>query len=99
MNEPEKLIPPHGGYRKLKSFQVAQLAYDVTVRFCDRYIDRRSRTHDQMVKAARSTGAPKRQRAAAVQDAGARFDGRSLFGGYGFFENALAVEGFPLPFA
>ncbi len=54
MNEPEKLIPPHGGYRKLKSFQVAQLAYDVTVRFCDRYINPRSRTHDQMVQAARS---------------------------------------------
>ena len=54
MNEPEKLIPLHGGYRKLKSFQVAQLAYDVTVRFCDRYISPRSRTHDQMVQAARS---------------------------------------------
>ena len=27
MSEPEKLIPVHGGYRKLKSFQVAQLAY------------------------------------------------------------------------
>src|ERR1044072_6552089 len=53
MNE-QSLIPPHGGYRKLKSFQVAQLAYDVTVRFCDRYIDKRSRTHDQMVQAARS---------------------------------------------
>jgi four helix bundle suffix protein len=51
---PEKLIPLHGGYRKLKSFQVAQLAYDVTVRFCDRYISPRSRTHDQMVQAARS---------------------------------------------
>jgi four helix bundle suffix protein len=38
----------------LKSFQVAQLAYDVTVRFCDRYIEKRSRTHDQMVQAARS---------------------------------------------
>jgi four helix bundle suffix protein len=50
----EPLIPPHGGYRKLKSFQVAQLAYDVTVRFCDRYVERRSRTHDQMVQAARS---------------------------------------------
>ena len=54
MAEPEKLIPPHGGYRKLKSFQVAQLVYDVTVRFCDRYIEKRSRTHDQMVQAARS---------------------------------------------
>src|SRR5437660_12128415 len=54
MAEPEKLIPPHGGYRKLKSFQVAQLVYDVPVRFCDRYVSRRSRTHDQMVQAARS---------------------------------------------
>ena len=52
--QPEPLIPKHGGFRNLKSFQVAQLAYDVTVRFCDRYIDRRSRTHDQMVQAARS---------------------------------------------
>jgi len=50
----EQLIPKHGGYRKLKSFQVAQLTYDVTVRFCDRYINKRSRTHDQMVQAARS---------------------------------------------
>ena len=54
MMEKEPLIPKHGGYRKLKSFQLAQLVYDVTVRFCDRYIDRRSRTHDQMVQAARS---------------------------------------------
>lgn len=50
----ELLIPKHGGYRKLKSFQVAQLIYDITVRFCDRYIEKRSRTHDQMVQAARS---------------------------------------------
>lgn len=50
----DSLIPKHGGYRKLKSFQVAQLCYDVTVRFCDRYIEKRSRTHDQMVQAARS---------------------------------------------
>lgn len=50
----EKVIARHGGYRRLKSFQIAQLVYDVTVRFCDRYIDVRSRTHDQMVQAARS---------------------------------------------
>ncbi len=50
----EQLIPTHGGYRKLKGFQVDQLAYDVTVRFVDRYIDRFSRTRDQMVQAARS---------------------------------------------
>jgi four helix bundle protein len=49
----EPLIPKHGGYRKLKSFQLAQLIYDVTVRFCERYIDHRSRTRDQ-VQAARS---------------------------------------------
>ncbi|MGD0614446.1 MAG: four helix bundle suffix domain-containing protein [Verrucomicrobiota bacterium] len=48
------LIPAHGGYRHLISFQVAQLVYDVTVRFCDRYVNERSRTHDQMVQAARS---------------------------------------------
>ena len=52
--EPEPLIPKHSGYRKLKSFQIAQLCYDVTVRFCDRYLSPRSRTHDQMVQAARS---------------------------------------------
>ena len=51
---PEPLIPLHGGYRKLKSFQIAQLAFDVTVRFADRYISPRSRTHDQIVQAARS---------------------------------------------
>ncbi len=54
MAGPDSLIPKHGGYRNLKSFQIAQLIYDVTVRFCDRYIDPRSRTHDQMVQAARS---------------------------------------------
>ncbi len=50
----EELIPKHGGYRKLRTFQIAQLIYDLTVRFCDRYINPRSRTHDQMVQAARS---------------------------------------------
>ena len=50
----EELLPKHGGYRKLKSFQVARLVYDVTVRFCEHYVDRRSRTGDQMVQAARS---------------------------------------------
>ncbi len=54
MTANEPLIPKHGGYRKLKSFQVAQLIFDVTVRFCDRYIDKHSRTRDQMVQAARS---------------------------------------------
>jgi four helix bundle suffix protein len=50
----EGFIPPHGGYQKLLSYQKAQIVYDATVYFCDRFIDRRSRTHDQMVQAARS---------------------------------------------
>ena len=54
LNSNDPLIPLHGGYRNLKTFQLSQLLYDVTVRFCDRYIDKRSRTHDQMVQAARS---------------------------------------------
>ena len=49
-----RLIPPHGGYRKLRSFQSAQLVYDATVIFCERFVDKHSRTHDQMVQAARS---------------------------------------------
>jgi four helix bundle suffix protein len=49
-----RLIAPHGGYRELKSYQNAEIVYDATARFCDRFIDRRSRTHDQMVQAARS---------------------------------------------
>lgn len=48
------LIPAHGGYRKLRSFRCAQLVYDLTVVFCERFIDKRSRTRDQMVQAARS---------------------------------------------
>ena len=50
MPEPEKLIPLHGGYRKLKSFQVAQLAYDVTVRFCDPCIEECSRKNTPVPK-------------------------------------------------
>ncbi len=54
MHGAHDLIPPHGGYRKLRSFQCAQTVYDATVLFCDRFVDKRSRTHDQMVQAARS---------------------------------------------
>ena len=49
-----RLILPHGGYRKLRSFQAARLVYDGTVVFCQRFIPKSSRTHDQMVQAARS---------------------------------------------
>lgn len=50
----DKLIPKHGGYANLKSFQMARLIFDITLRFCNKFIDTRSRTHDQMVQAARS---------------------------------------------
>jgi len=52
--ESSQLIPPHGGYRELQSYQMSEIVYDATVNFCNRFIDRRSRTHDQMVQAARS---------------------------------------------
>jgi restriction system protein len=52
--ESPSLIPPHGGYRDLKSYQMAEIVFDATVVFCDRFIGKRSRTHDQMVQAARS---------------------------------------------
>jgi len=51
---PKGFIPPHGGYRKLLSYQRAEVVYDATVRFCARFLDRRDRTVDQMVQAARS---------------------------------------------
>ena len=47
-------IPVHGGYEHLLSFQKARIVYDGTVRFCERFLDRRDRTVDQMVQAARS---------------------------------------------
>jgi restriction system protein len=49
-----RLIPPHGGYQGLQSYKMAEIVYDATVAFCDRFVNRRSRTHDQMVQAARS---------------------------------------------
>jgi len=45
---------PSGGYRQLRSYRVAEALYDATVAFCDRFIPKSSRTHDQMVQAARS---------------------------------------------
>ncbi|MDA8084602.1 MAG: four helix bundle suffix domain-containing protein [Nitrospiraceae bacterium] len=53
MTDPQ-LIPPHGGYADLQSYKMAEIVYDATVVFCDRFISTRSRTHDQMVQAARS---------------------------------------------
>ena len=49
-------LRPSGGYRKLRSYQMATVIYDATVSFCERFVDKRSRTVDQMVQAARSCG-------------------------------------------
>ena len=53
-HEKSALIPPHGGYRELQSYQMAEIVFDGTAAFCNRFVDRRSRTNDQMVQAARS---------------------------------------------
>ncbi len=47
-------IPTHGCYENLLSYRKAEIVYDATVWFCDRFVDKRSRTRDQMVQAARS---------------------------------------------
>src|SRR5436190_17971481 len=47
-------IPPHGNYRELLSYQKAEIVYDLTYRFCQRFLARGDRTIDQMVQAARS---------------------------------------------
>jgi len=47
-------IPPHGGYANLLSYRKAEIVYDATVYFCDRFFEKRDRTCDQMIQAARS---------------------------------------------
>jgi four helix bundle suffix protein len=53
-NPPERFIPPHGGYEDLLSFQKARIVFDGTVWFCGHYLEKRDRTYDQMIQAARS---------------------------------------------
>jgi len=50
----EGFIPAHGGYRDLLSYRKLVIVYDGTVRFCERFLERRDRTVDQMIQAARS---------------------------------------------
>ena len=50
----EKFIPKHGGYESLLSYQKAKIVYDGTMLFCGRFLNKRDRTVDQMVQAARS---------------------------------------------
>lgn len=50
----ERVLPVHGNYRELRSFQKAEIVFDLTYRFCARFLAMRDRTVDQMVQAARS---------------------------------------------
>jgi len=42
------------GYKTLLIYRLAVTIYDFTVIFCNQYIDKKSRTYDQMIQAARS---------------------------------------------
>ena len=53
-NHSEDYKNSEGGYKSLPFFQQSEIIYDFTVEFCDLYIDKYSRTRDQMVQAARS---------------------------------------------
>lgn len=50
----DSLLPPHGNYAQLLSYQKAEVVYDLTYHFCERFLKRGDRTIDQMVQAARS---------------------------------------------
>lgn len=39
--EKEGFIPPHGGYKELLSYQKAEIVYDATIYFGDRFMDSR----------------------------------------------------------
>jgi four helix bundle suffix protein len=54
MKQPEGFIPPHGNYRELLSYQKAEVVYDITFRFCHKFLAKGDRTIDQMIQAARS---------------------------------------------
>jgi four helix bundle protein len=54
MSEETRIIPPHGNYRELLSYRKAEIVYDVTFEFCDRFLAKSDRTIDQMIQAARS---------------------------------------------
>lgn len=53
-NSDKSFIPPHGNYQDLLSYQKAEVIYDITFRFCGRFLKKGDRTIDQMIQAARS---------------------------------------------
>jgi len=52
--QPEGFLPKGGNYRELLSYRKAEIIYDFTFRFCEKFLRRGDRTIDQMVQAARS---------------------------------------------
>lgn len=52
--DPGSFLPKTGNYRELLSYRKAEVIYDFTFRFCERFLSRGDRTIDQMVQAARS---------------------------------------------
>lgn len=50
----EGFLPKGGHYRELLSYRKAEVIYDFTYRFCEKFLKRGDRTIDQMVQAARS---------------------------------------------
>jgi four helix bundle suffix protein len=48
------ILPPRGDYKKLFSYQKTLLIYQITYRFCERFLKKNDRTRDQMIQAARS---------------------------------------------
>ncbi|HEX9776717.1 MAG TPA: four helix bundle protein, partial [Geopsychrobacteraceae bacterium] len=54
LKENSELLPPRGDYQTLLSYQKSEVVYQLTYRFCQRFLRRGDRTIDQMVQAARS---------------------------------------------
>jgi four helix bundle suffix protein len=54
MSDNAGFIPPHGNYRELLSYRKAEIVYDLSYRFCHRFLAKTDRTIDQMIQAARS---------------------------------------------
>jgi four helix bundle suffix protein len=52
--ESASILIPRGDYQTLLSYQKSEVVYQITYRFCQRYLKKGDRTNDQMVQAARS---------------------------------------------
>ena len=63
MDDAPRFLPKTGNYRELLSYRKAEILYDFTFRFCERFLKRGDRTVDQMVQAARSENRTSRKAA------------------------------------